>query len=82
MVVAWDAVGLPSRVVWRCTSSVEKTGGVLYENSYKILQNVCVCSTAEIATLIGHADQGQTAKEHYIGVPEHRPALQVLDGGE
>ena len=38
-------------------------------------------SVAEIATLLGHADDGKTAREHYIGVPEHRPALQVLDGG-
>ncbi len=39
-------------------------------------------SVAEIATLLGHADDGKTAKEHYIGVPEHRPALQILDRGK
>jgi len=38
-------------------------------------------SVAEIATLIGHADQGKTAKEHYIGVPEHQAALKIVDGG-
>jgi integrase len=38
-------------------------------------------SAAEIAKLVGHDDDGQTAKRHYIGVPEHRPALTVLDGG-
>lgn len=36
-------------------------------------------SAAEIAKLVGHDDDGQTAKRHYIGVPEHRPALKILD---
>ena len=38
-------------------------------------------SVAEVATLISRANQGQTAEDHYIGVPEHIPALQFLDGG-
>lgn len=38
-------------------------------------------SAAEIAELIGHADDGKTAKAHYIGVPEHTAALRVVQGG-
>lgn len=34
-------------------------------------------SAVEIAALLGHDDEGETAKQHYIGVPEHRPALEL-----
>jgi integrase len=37
-------------------------------------------SHAEIAHLIGHADQGQTARRHYIGVSAHQPALVMVQG--
>jgi len=37
-------------------------------------------SSVEIAALVGHGDQGQTARRHYIGVPEHRPVLRVVHG--
>ena len=35
-------------------------------------------TSAEIADLVGHADAGKTAKEHYIGTPEHKPALRIV----
>ena len=39
-------------------------------------------SASDIGRLLGHADGGQTAKRHYIGAPEHRPALKVVKGGK
>ena len=39
-------------------------------------------SPVEIARLVGHADQGATAKKHYIGAPEHVPVLRLLAGGQ
>ena len=38
-------------------------------------------AVADIATVVGHADRGATARRHYIGVPAHQPALQVIRGG-
>ena len=53
----------------------------LWDTYTSLMAAVAQKSVAEIATLIGHADEGKTAKEHYIGVPEHQPALKILDGG-
>ena len=39
-------------------------------------------SVAEIGRLVGHADGGRTAREHYIGVPQHQPALRLVMGGK
>ena len=40
-------------------------------------------SAPEIGRWLGHADHGTTARQHYIGEPEHKPALQlqVIEGG-
>ena len=38
-------------------------------------------NAADVGKLLGHADGGQTAKRHYIGAPEHRAALKVVEGG-
>jgi len=39
-------------------------------------------SAADIGKLIGHADGGQTARRHYIGVAEHKPVLKLVSGGK
>lgn len=36
----------------------------------------------EVAQVLGHADDGATARRHYKGAPEHTPALQLVAGGE
>ena len=38
-------------------------------------------SPVQIAELVGHGDDGQTARRHYIGAPEHRPDLRLVVGG-
>ena len=39
-------------------------------------------SAADIAELLGHADDGKTAEQHYIGAAAHQPALRVILGGK
>ncbi len=39
-------------------------------------------SVADIGRMVGHADNGQTARRHYIGVAEHQPALRLVAGGK
>ncbi len=39
-------------------------------------------SAPEIGRFLGHADGGKTAKRHYIGAPEHQPALRLVAGGK
>ncbi|MBT9559604.1 MAG: tyrosine-type recombinase/integrase [Myxococcales bacterium] len=46
-----------------------------------LMAEVARKSPAEIAKLVGHADQGKTAKKHYIGVAEHHAGLTLLQGG-
>jgi integrase len=47
-------------------------------DSFATVQAALAAKTAaEVAVLLGHDDDGQTAKRHYIGVPEHRPALDL-----
>lgn len=36
---------------------------------------------AAIARDLGHADDGETARRHYKGAPEHVPALRMVIGG-
>lgn len=36
----------------------------------------------EIAKELGHADDGETARRHYKGAPEHVPALKMVAGGD
>lgn len=51
-------------------------------DTYASLQvELARASAADVATLLGHNDRGATARKHYIGVAEHRPALAVLQGG-
>ena len=38
-------------------------------------------NASDVGKLLGHGDAGQTAKRHYIGAPQHRPALKVVEGG-
>jgi hypothetical protein len=38
-------------------------------------------AAADSAELVGHDDEGQTAKRNYIGVPEYRPALRLATEG-
>ena len=38
-------------------------------------------SAPEIGRWLGHADHGRTAERNYIGQPDHKPALQVINGG-
>jgi integrase len=38
-------------------------------------------SAPEIAELVGHSDRGRAAREHYIGAPDHRPALRLVPAG-
>lgn len=52
----------------------------LRDTHTSILAELGQRSAADIARLVGHADQGKTAKKHYIGTPEHRPALRLVAG--
>jgi len=45
-----------------------------------LLRELARKTAAEIGELLGHADRGKTAEQHYIGSPEHRPALKVVHG--
>lgn len=47
-----------------------------------ILAAVTGASAPDIARLLGHVDDGPTARRHYIGLAEHRPALHLVRGDE
>ena len=76
---AWDRKWLNRRVKMVCRQAgtrVVCTQGL--RNTYStMLSAIAGASPMQIARLMGHADQGQTAKRHYIGVPEHNCALRL-----
>ena len=42
-----------------------------------LLASLARVSHADIARLVGHADNGVTARRHYIGQPQHNSALTL-----
>ena len=47
-----------------------------------ILQELSKMEAARIGDRLGHNDGGKTAKKHYIGAHDHRPALSIIVGGK
>jgi hypothetical protein len=39
-------------------------------------------SSAQIGEALRHADAGKTADRHFIGDPEERPVLNLVNGGK
>lgn len=70
---------LVKRVCQAAETKVVCTHG-LRDTYTSLLSALASKSSAEIAKLVGHDDEGQTARNHYIGVAEHRRALDVVDG--
>lgn len=77
----WDRKWLNRRVKLVCEAAGTRvicTHG-LRDTYSSMLSALAGLSPVHIARLMGHADQGQTAQRHYIGVPEHKPVLRLVN---
>lgn len=80
---AWDRKWLNHRVKRVCREAGvrEICAHGLRDTYASFMRGEAGQSAPEIGRFLGHADGGKTAERHYIGAPEHQPALRIVSGG-
>lgn len=75
--------------LWRAVKRICAAAGTrvvnpqgLRDTYSTLLVEMAGLDAIDVGRKLGHGDSGQTARKHYIGVPEPRPALRLVEGGQ
>ena len=80
---AWDGKWLNRRIKRVCEQAEVRivTAHGLRDTYSSFMSDQAGKSAPEIGRFLGHADEGRTARKHYIGASAHEPALKLIQGG-